>query len=75
MNQQIIFNDDMSFDYEKRECVFTGLVSGEHVTIFIKAKDIIELTNAVKFDFECQVEEWLEDNELPTNRKIKLVYT
>jgi len=74
MNQQIIFNDDMSFDYEKRECIFTGLVSGERVTIFIKAKDIIELTNAVKFDFECQVEEWLEDNEPPMNRKIKLVY-
>ncbi|NQZ88592.1 MAG: hypothetical protein HRT54_13555 [Colwellia sp.] len=74
MNQQIIFNDDMSFDYEKRECVFTGLVSGERITIFIKAKDIIELTNAVKFDFECQVEEWLEDNEPPTNRKIQLVY-
>ena len=54
---------------------FTGLIAGERVTILIKAKDVIELTNSVKFDFECQVEEWLEDNEPPTNRKIELVYS
>ena len=75
MNQQIIFNDDMTFDSNKRECVFTGLVSGERVTIIIKAKNVIELTNTVKFDFECQVEEWLEDNEPPMNQKIEVLYT
>ncbi|MFB0980871.1 MAG: hypothetical protein QMC62_08150 [Alteromonadaceae bacterium] len=74
MNQQIIFNDDMSFDDEKKECSFTGLIAGERVTILIKAKDIVAFTNTVKFDFECQVEEWLENNEPPTNRKIELVY-
>jgi hypothetical protein len=75
MNQQIIFNDDMSFDDEKNECRFTGLIAGERVTILIKAKDIVAFTNTVTFDFECQVEEWLENNEPPTNRKIELVYT
>ena len=75
MNQQIIFNDDMSFDYENRECSFTGLVAGERITILIKARDVIELTNAVKFDFECLVEEWLEGNEPLPNQKIELLYT
>ena len=74
MNQQIIFNDDMTFDHEIGQCCFTGLIAGERVTILIKAIDVIELTNSLKFDFECQVEEWLEDNEPPTNRKIELVY-
>ncbi|MFT5295967.1 MAG: hypothetical protein ACI9YH_001983 [Colwellia sp.] len=75
MNQQIIFNDDMTFDHEKGKCCFTGLIAGERVNILIKAKNVIEFTDSVKFDFECQVEEWLEDNEPPTNRKIELVYT
>jgi hypothetical protein len=74
MNQQIIFNDDMTFDHEKRQCCFTGLIAGERVTIFIKTKNSKELSESLKFDFECQVEEWLEDNEPPMNRKIELVY-
>jgi hypothetical protein len=74
MNQQIIFNDDMTFDHEKGQCCFTGLIAGERVTISIKTKNSIELSESLKFDFECQVEEWLEDNEPPMNRQIELVY-
>ena len=41
MNQQIIFNDDMTFDHEKGQCFFTGLIAGERVTISIKTKNSI----------------------------------
>jgi hypothetical protein len=74
MNQQIIFNDDMTFDHEKGQCCFTGLIAGERVTIIVEAIDSVELTDALKFDLECQVEEWLEENEPPMNRKIELEY-
>jgi hypothetical protein len=74
MNQQILFNDDVAFDDKSHVWVFTGLLSGERVTISIKTENTLPLNEALKFDFECQVEEWLEDNEPPMNGKIDLLY-
>lgn len=74
MNQQILFNDDMAFDDKNQIWVFTGLLSGERVTIHIKTDKPLPYNEALKFDFECQVEEWLEDNEPPEHGKIALFY-
>jgi len=72
MNQQIIFNDDICFDDHQQGWIFTGLLSGERINIFIKSKKHTELNNALKFDLEELVEQWLEENEPPTNNKISL---
>jgi len=72
MNQQILFNDDMTFDNNSQTYMFTGLLSGERVTISIKTAHPLPLTDTLKFDLECQVEEWLEDNEPPENGEITL---
>jgi len=74
MNQQIIFNDDISFDESQQGWVFTGLLSGERLTIIIKSKQNTILTDELKFDFEESVEEWLEEHEPPTNSRIELAY-
>jgi hypothetical protein len=74
MNQQILFNDDMAFDDNSQEYIFTGLLSGERVTIKIKTETPLPLDDALKFDFECQVEEWLEENEPPDNGEIALLH-
>jgi len=54
--------------------MFTGLFSGERVTIRIKTENSLPLNDALKFDFECQVEEWLEENEPSDNGEITLFY-
>jgi hypothetical protein len=74
MNQQILFNDDIIFNDQIKAWVFTGLLAGERITIEIISEEPLELSDALKFDFEFQVEEWLEDNEPPVTSKIKLVY-
>jgi hypothetical protein len=74
MNQQILFNDDISFDDNSLEYVFTGLLSGERVTIRIKTENPLPLNDTLKFDFECQVEEWLEENEPSDNGEIALFH-
>ena len=74
MNQQILFNDDIAFNDCSQEYIFTGLLSGERVTIKIKTETPLPLDDALKFDFECQVEEWLEENEPPDNGEIVLFH-
>ncbi len=74
MNQQILFNDDMTFDDNSLEYMFTGLFSGERITIRIKSENLFPLNDALKFDFECQVEEWLEENEPSGNGEIILFH-
>lgn len=74
MNQQILFNDDIAFDNKQQVWVFTGLLAGERITITIESVDPLELNDALRFDFESQVEEWLEDNEPPINGKIELFF-
>jgi hypothetical protein len=74
MNQQIIFNDDIFFDESQQGWVFTGLLSGERLTILIKSKQNTILTDELKFDLEESVEEWLEEHEPPTSSRIELEY-
>jgi len=74
MNQQIIFNDDICFDDNQQGWVFTGLLSGERINILVQSNKHTELNNELKFDLEELIEEWLEENEPPTNNKIELVY-
>jgi hypothetical protein len=74
MNQQILFNDDITFDDHSLEYMFTGLFSGERVTIRIKTENQLPLNDSLKFDFECLVEEWLEENEPLMNGEITLFY-
>jgi hypothetical protein len=75
MNQQIIFNDDISFDNSEKGWVFTGLLSGERISILIKCKKRDELTDELKFNLEEIIEEWLEDNEPLSGSRIELVYS
>jgi len=74
MNQQILFNDDIAFDENQQAWNFTGLLAGERITITIKTESTLKLTDELRFNFEDQVEEWLEDNEPPENCKIELLY-
>ena len=73
MNQQILFNDDMVFDREQQAWVFTGLLSGERITIIIEVEEPLPLNEELRFDFEYLVEEWLEDNEPSMNGEIHLL--
>lgn len=74
MNQQIIFNDDITYDDNQQGWIFSGLHSGERINILIKCTKHKIMSDALKFDLEEIVEEWLDNNEpLPENR-IDLYY-
>lgn len=77
MNQRIIFNEDFVFDTEKLAWCFSGLVSGELITIFVAEKYYSRkqvITSEVQFDWEEVAEDWLEDNEPDENQCIWLVF-
>jgi len=71
MNQSFIINDDYQFDKQSGCWCCTAMLAGNRITIFIKS-DINEkqLTQNVKFDWECIVEDWLEENEPNTKNEI-----
>ncbi|WOH36493.1 hypothetical protein RI844_14065 [Thalassotalea fonticola] len=71
MNQAILFNDDHSYIVAKKIWHFTGLMSGNLINIYI-AHSTSTASQADKFDWEEQVEEWLEDNEPDENNEIWL---
>lgn len=71
MNQAILFNDDHTYVVEKQLWHFTGLLSGNQVSIFISHSDST-ISQADKFDWEEKVEEWLEENEPDDNNEIWL---
>lgn len=62
MNQAILFNDDHVYNQEKQSWVFTGLYSGQLLTIYIKSEQT-DISQSDKFEWEEIVEDWLEDNE------------
>ncbi|TRX58171.1 hypothetical protein [Thalassomonas sp. M1454] len=62
MNQAILFNDDHCFDEEQQAWKFTGQLSGDRITIYIRDTKR-EISQDLKFTWEDRVEEWLEDNE------------
>lgn len=75
MNQAILFNDDFYYSSEYKNWVFTGMVSGEKVTIVICStwNESYVPTQADKLDIEMIVEDWLEDNE-PEDQLIEVNY-
>ncbi|TWX49169.1 hypothetical protein [Colwellia hornerae] len=74
MNQQIIFNDDITYDKNQKGWVFSGLLSGERIDILIKCEQHNVLSDALKFDLEVIVEEWLDVNEPLPESRIELDY-
>lgn len=66
MNQAILFNDDYIFDELKSAWCFTGLLSGQLITIYLYSEQLkarTNIDNVTKFDLEESVELWLESNE------------
>ncbi|XPF93069.1 hypothetical protein ACM9HF_13665 [Colwellia sp. RE-S-Sl-9] len=72
MNQAIIINDDYEFNHNKQHWQCTAMLSGEKVVIIINSRvSSNELTQAIKFDWEYEIEEWLEENE-PNNNTVEI---
>ena len=66
MNQAILLNDDLSYDGKYWH--LSGLLSGQRIDIVVTTKQSA-YSDALKFDIEMAVEDWLEDNE-PDNSSI-----
>lgn len=60
MNQAILLNDDLSYDGKYWR--LSGLLSGQRIDIVVTTKQLA-YSDALKFDIEMAVEDWLEDNE------------
>ena len=77
MNQAILFNDDHFFDDVSLNWIFTGLMAGVKITIFIdlgiRGKELT-ITDCIKFDWEEAVEIWLEQDEPDLNNEIHLKF-
>lgn len=72
MNQAIIINDDHEYHYENKYWQCTAMLSGEKIIIKIVSEILPEQLNQDhKFDWECEIEDWLELNE-PINNIIEL---
>lgn len=71
MNQAFIINDDYLFDKSKGIWCCTAMLSGNKITIYIQSNVAEkELSQDIKFDWECVLEEWLELNEPDNNDQI-----
>jgi hypothetical protein len=67
MNQKIIFNDDITFNKARSAWYFTGIVSGQIITIYFHSKRLNKLQAieaTTQFDLEESVELWLAENDL-----------
>jgi len=74
MNQSILFNDDLTYDHTQKLWRFSGLVSGQNITIEI-ISDVLpdNMSTSDKLDWELSVEDWLTDNEeIPTTIRLSL---
>ncbi len=72
MNQAIIINDDHQYHLKNKYWQCTAMISGEKVIIKIYSEILPgQLTQGNKFDWECEIEDWLESNE-PINNVIEL---
>jgi hypothetical protein len=75
MNQAILFNDDLAFNKDRQMWSFSGLISGNKVTIFIMTSAYSEnsvIDDSTTFDWEEAVETWLEENEPNESDEIHL---
>jgi hypothetical protein len=67
MNQKILFNDDITFNKARSAWYFTGIVSGQIITIYFHSKRLNKLQAieaTTQFDLEESVELWLAENDL-----------
>lgn len=70
MNQNILFNDDFTFDKKHDAWCFTALLSAQVITVYFHSMQLNrleEIDSCTKFDLEEVVELWLEKNELEGN--------
>lgn len=73
MNQSFIINDDYSFDKNSIRWICSAMLAGSKVTICIESNvSENELTQDIKFDWECIIEEWLDENEPDINDRISI---
>ena len=73
MNQAIILNDDYLFNHNKQYWECTGMIGGEKLLIIIKNSVLPnELTQDIKFDWECVIEDWLVVHE-PEGNQIEIL--
>jgi hypothetical protein len=66
MNQNILFNDDFTFDKKHDTWCFTALLSAQVITVYFHSMQLNrleEIDSCTKFDLEEVVELWLEKNE------------
>lgn len=66
MNQAILFNDDLHFDSAQQAWCFTGIVSGQMITIYFHSFSLgrlSEIDRCTIFDLEEIAELWFEENE------------
>lgn len=69
MNQAIILNDDYLFNYKEQCWQCTGMFGGEKLLIVINSSVLPnELTQDIKFDWECIIEDWLVAHEPEGNQ-------
>ncbi len=69
MNQAILLNDDLSYDGKYWR--LSGLLSGQRIDIVVTTKQSA-YSDALKFDIEMAVEDWLEDNEPDNSSTIEI---
>jgi hypothetical protein len=75
MNQSILFNDDLHFDKSKQSWIFTGIIAGNKITVYIDERyhpQNLAVNDATKYDWEDAAENWLEINEPDENNQIFL---
>lgn len=65
MNQAILFNDDLSL-IKPNTWQLSGFCGGE-LLVFQIHSSITEMTTEISFDWEEQIEQWLEFNEPEQN--------
>lgn len=61
MNQAILFNDDLSL-VEPGVWQLSGFYQGELLTFHIHST-VTKITDDIKFDWEADIEDWLDANE------------
>ncbi|NMP17868.1 hypothetical protein [Thalassotalea sp. Y01] len=71
MNQAILFNDDFQYIDAQNCWCFTGMLSGARITIYIQAPKR-DITDALKFELEELIEDYLEDEEPDEDNIIRL---
>lgn len=73
MNQSLIINDDYIYNKDKLCWSCSAMLSGNLISIYIVSKVAEdELDQSIKFDWECIIEEWLEENEPDINNNITI---